>query len=125
MRKSVNVNKRTNIKCEHCAYYELEERLPGRGSIGNCKFNDKSKRVKYYQRCKHFNWSANYLISNVMNKKYNVVDDNQSNLSEPVKYACKRCGRPLTDSDSIARGFGKSCYEQRLRAMQKRLKRLF
>ena len=48
-----------------------------------------------------------------------------SNSDDAAKCVCKRCGRPLTDTNSIARGFGKSCYEQRLKAVQKRLKRLF
>lgn len=122
MRKIVNVSKRTNIKCEHCAHYKQVNKYEGRGSDGLCSYNGKNKKVKYYQRCKHFDWSATYLTHNL--PKF-VKQPKINDTDEPVKYLCKRCGRPLTDETSIARGFGKSCYEQRLSAIQKRLKRLF
>lgn len=122
MKKQVNVSKRTNIKCEHCAHYNLTNKFDGRGSEGLCTFNNKNKKVKYYQRCKHFDWSASYLMHNLPK----CVNPNKpKHDTEQIKYLCKRCGRPLTDQASIARGFGKSCYEQRLSAIQKRLKRLF
>ena len=116
--KSVNVNKDTNVKCEHCAFYKITSKLDSRGSEGICTFNNSNKLVKYYRRCKHFKWSPKYLSYN-LNIKLN------SNSDDVAKCVCKRCGRPLTDTNSIARGFGKSCYEQRLKAVQKRLKRLF
>ena len=122
MKNQVNVSKRTNIKCEHCAHYNLTNKFDGRGSEGLCTFNNKNKKVKYYQRCKHFDWSASYLMHNLPKR---VNPNKTKHDTEQIKYLCKRCGRPLTDQASIARGFGKSCYEQRLSAIQKRLKRLF
>ena len=118
--KSVNVTKRSNIKCEHCAYYNKTDNLEGRGSQGLCVVNSKPRKVKYYQRCKKFTWSSNYLnvktVADVLNVKRKSKHKHDFEVDESkIEYVCKRCGRPLTDEASIARGFGKSCYEQRLR----------
>lgn len=111
MRK-IDINKLSNIRCERCSYYKLEERINNRASVGFCL--KKNKNVKYYNKCNQFCWNKKYLIYST---------DLSDKKSE--KIVCKRCGRPLTDLDSIARGFGKSCYYHRLYALKKRLRRLF
>lgn len=111
--RRLNVNKKSNIKCEHCSYYRILKKLPNRGSIGNCLKN--SKTVNYYNKCNKFLWNSKYLSY--------FTDINTSDTDS--KILCKRCGRVLTDSDSIARGFGNLCYKHRLKALEKFHKRLF
>ena len=113
MRK-VNISKKSNIRCEHCSYYLVTEKLPRRGSVGKC--TRKNKSVKYYNKCNKFLWSSKHT-------SYSTDFKDELNIND--KILCKRCGRVLTDTDSIARGFGKLCYEHRLKALEKKYKRLF
>lgn len=111
MRK-VNINKKINIRCERCCFYSNIKKLNNRGSIGRCFKKD--KLVKYYNKCSDFIWDSKYITYSTDNL-----------INSESKVFCKRCGRELTDSDSIARGFGELCYKHRLNALKKRYNRLF
>lgn len=49
--RPVDITKKSNIKCEHCADYDSD--------WGVCKFH--KARKYYYQRCKDFKWAERYL----------------------------------------------------------------
>jgi hypothetical protein len=51
--RQVDRTKKTNIKCEHCKYWDKPILWYESGS---CKLNNSEK--KYYQRCKQFDWKA-------------------------------------------------------------------
>lgn len=112
MRK-LDLSKKSNKHCEHCKYYNQYDKSKSKGSnnFGLCSFyNDE---FKYWHSCKNFIWHDKYLGELVI--KYNKTNTN----------LCFRCHRPLTDPDSVARGFGSSCYNKYLHELIKRNKRLF
>lgn len=113
MRK-LNVSNKSNVRCERCLYYTPTERLKNRGSTGHCSRNN--EQVKYYNKCDKFLWKSKYTSCASDVKKATNMDS---------KILCKRCGKVLTDADSISRGFGKQCYEHRLKALEKRHRRFF
>ena len=47
----VDVTKSSNVKCEHCHYWEKQN--------GECEYSHESKM--YYNRCKNFKWKSEYL----------------------------------------------------------------
>ena len=113
MKRTVNLSKASNRICEHCAYYRIDTSSRSRTSNNLCAFYNIRKR--YYQKCNNFIWAAKYLSINNEKDQY----DKDGNL------LCRRCGKPLTESDSIVRKFGLVCYNKRLHYLLKRSKRLF
>ena len=113
MRRSLNLNKKSNMHCAHCAHYSVETSIRDKLSNNVCTLNNSKKR--YYQTCPHFIWSPKYLSINGEKDQY----DSDGNI------LCRRCGKPLTDSISVARKFGETCYLKRLHSLKRRNKRLF
>lgn len=101
------------MHCAHCAYYVVDSSVRSKSSKNICNLHNCRKH--YYQTCPNFIWNAKYLSINNEKDTY----DSQGHL------LCRRCGKPLTDSESIARKFGEVCYNRRLYQLQKRAKRLF
>jgi hypothetical protein len=60
-------------------------------------------------------WNAKYLS---INNETDIYDATGNIL-------CRRCGKPLTDSISVARKFGETCYHKRLHQLKRLSKRLF
>lgn len=112
MRK-LDISKSSNKKCEHCKHYTRYSKSKAKKAnpLGYCDL--KNTELKYWKSCPKFIWRDEYIGLKSVNNNTNGV------------YTCRRCKRPLTDSDSIARGFGLSCYEKHLRDIIKRSKRLF
>ena len=111
MRK-LDISKKSNIRCEHCKHYELYDKSKSKNSspMGYC--NIKNREFKYWQSCNRFIWKDKYIGIN-LDKNYNGI------------YLCRRCRRPLTDTDSIARGFGKECYDRYIKEIIRQKRRLF
>lgn len=102
----------SNRRCEHCAYLKY---------VGSKRLNNKDneclkhkEHTDYWKRCPDFMWDRKYML---MNTEKPVRD-----RDTPI---CQRCNRPLTDNDSIARGFGLLCYNKRLKKIMEQYKRLF
>lgn len=49
MRKTVDKTKKSNIKCEHCHYYDKDISFC-------CNVNSPRENVNYWNRCKFFEW---------------------------------------------------------------------
>lgn len=61
MKRTVDVTKKSNIKCEHCEHWGEEYQ----GFIDYLRICNKSGQPKhYYQRCKQFVWRKDILMSN-------------------------------------------------------------
>ena len=101
------------MNCAHCAYYDIEMSIRSSQSNNICKVTGCRKR--YYQTCKRFMWDAKYISINNERDEYDAEGH----------VLCRRCCKPLTDIDSIARKFGETCYIKRLHWSKKRSKRLF
>lgn len=63
-KRVLDKSKKSNIKCEHCKYYQLVD--SGKNYFG---YNDSygcvhaespkyNRPVNYWNRCKHFDWKA-------------------------------------------------------------------
>ena len=101
------------MKCERCAFYKIEKSARSRNSNNTCGLINAPKR--YYQTCSKFIWNAKYLS----------INSEKDNYDSNGHVLCRRCGKPLTDDASIARKFGETCYNKRLRQLRLRAKRLF
>lgn len=101
------------MHCAHCAYYQVDTAVRSKTSNNICLLHNCKKR--YYQTCSGFIWNAKYLS----------IDGEHDCFDKSGNILCRRCGKPLTDSESIARKFGEVCYNRRLHQLQKRAKRLF
>lgn len=116
MRK-LDLSKKSNVKCEHCKHYTKysKQKVKGSNPLGHCDLYNKD--FKYWHSCSRFIWRDRYL---------GIADTNiDINANINGKYLCRRCHRPLTDPDSIARGFGENCYNKFIREIIRRNKRLF
>lgn len=66
--KTVDKTKKSNIKCEHCQYWDKEHRKTVYHTVRNmphlpvdlptCVLTGEAKN--YYQRCKNFEWNERY-----------------------------------------------------------------
>lgn len=55
-KRGVDTSKKSNVKCEHCKYWDYEN-ISLDGSGNRCAKCGKSGEVKkYYNRCKMFEW---------------------------------------------------------------------
>lgn len=55
-KRAVDVSKKSNVKCEHCKYWDYEN-ISLDGSGNRCAKCGKCGAVKkYYNRCKDFEW---------------------------------------------------------------------
>ena len=111
MRK-LDISKKSNVRCEHCKYYEMYDKSKSKSSssLGKCKLKD--KEYKYWHSCHRFIWKDKYIGVRELKDSNGI-------------YLCRRCKRPLTDTDSIARGFGKECYDKHIREIIRQKRRLF
>ena len=56
MKRTVDKTKKSNVKCEHCKFWNKENAL---GTYApTCLLT--CTRHEYYQRCKKFEWSERY-----------------------------------------------------------------
>ena len=101
------------MHCAHCAYYNVETSVRSKTSNNICQLSGAKKR--YYQTCPKFIWDAKYIS----------INDEQDQYDSAGNILCRRCGKPLTDTDSVARKFGETCYIKRLNQLKRRAKRLF
>ena len=54
-KRQVDWTKKSNIKCEHCAFWMYEVGFRGKGCT--CLDSPKYKQsTHYWNRCKHFEW---------------------------------------------------------------------
>ena len=70
MRK-VGTTKKSNIKCEHCKHYTLEDNFTYPFSVyygGFCSIDNSSKN--YWNRCKCFEWAER-----IMEQKNEIKDN--------------------------------------------------
>ena len=111
MRK-LDISKKSNTRCEHCKHYNMYDKSKSKHSspLGLCIL--KNKEYKYWHRCSKFIWKDKYIGLRELN---NIDGIN----------ICRRCKRPLTDTDSIARGFGKECYDRHIKEIMRQKRRLF
>lgn len=111
MRK-LDLSKKSNMKCEHCKYYHKysKNKCKGANPLGYCELH--KLEFKYWNSCNKFIWRDRYI-------GFTDSTDKDSH------YLCRRCQRPLTDPDSIARGFGESCYNKHIKELIRRSRRLF
>lgn len=98
--------------CMRCRYFSLK--IPANSKIDNpigyCSKYDIQPHSE--ETCRGFLYDDKYITTPA-----------KPDISG--KYLCHRCKRPLTDSDSIARGLGAHCYKVHLREIMKLNKRLF
>ena len=111
MRK-LDLSKKSNIRCEHCKYYNMYDKSKSKHSntLGLCYLHN--NEYKYWHSCKKFIWKDKYIGLIELKNKNGVC-------------LCRRCKRPLTDADSIARGFGKDCYDRHIAEIIRQKRRLF
>lgn len=111
--RTVNIEKKSNVRCEHCQYYNRysKSKRSGANPLGLCKLRNIEK--KYWNKCSKFIWRHKYIGNNILEQ------------DENGHFICKRCKRILTDTDSVARGYGQLCYEKHLKEIIRQKKRLF
>ena len=56
-KRPVDKTKKSNIKCEHCKYYEVPENITS--EVYTCSITGEDKN--YWNRCKKFEWAAKYM----------------------------------------------------------------
>ena len=61
--KNVNIAKKSNIKCEHCEFFNCDNAK----AISECTNKDSKKygKVNYWNRCKCFKWEKSILEANL------------------------------------------------------------
>lgn len=110
--RKLDLSNPINRRCERCKFFTRYSKSKSKlaNPYGFCSRT--SKQMKYWNVCSKFVWKDIYLGI-------------RAELNVNSKYVCRRCGRPLTDKDSIIRGFGKECYEKHVRELIRQSKRLF
>ena len=108
----MNLTDKNNMICKNCDNFKYYTNKHSKISdpIGYCTKKDTQPNSSY--TCKDFVYAKEIICVSP------EIDDGG-------KYICHRCGRPLTSEDSIAKGFGDTCYKKYLKELNKLSRRLF
>lgn len=108
----MNLTDKSNMICKNCnyfsCYYNKQSKIEN--PIGYCSKNDIQPHSNEKHKC--FVYADRIICS-------------KSSANSDGKFLCHRCGRPLTNEDSIAKGFGDTCYKLYLKELHKLSSRLF
>ena len=108
----MNLTDKNNMICKNCKYFScnISKNSKIDDPIGYCLKHDIQPHCNDKHKCFVY---ADHLICT------------KATLSLDGRYLCRRCGRPLTSTDSISRGFGETCYNIYLKELHKLSSRLF